>query len=96
VAEDVREAAATHAGNLQPRASAMRLFANGSHGAVAEAAQRLTGGGAKRAARTLVVPEIFLQPLKKRKQIFLVPAPGGAAGLPCRAIHVGGSKRVDG
>jgi hypothetical protein len=61
VAVGVGEASPIHAGSLRTRESATSYLANEGHGAVAEAAQGFKGDGSKRVARTVVVPEVFLQ-----------------------------------
>jgi hypothetical protein len=66
----------------------MHHFANRGHSAFTEAAQGFKGDGAKSVARIIAIPEILLE-------LVLVQAPGGGTGLPGRAMHVAGSKRVD-
>jgi hypothetical protein len=66
----------------------MRHFANDGQSAVAEAAQELKGDGAKRVARTFLVPEVFIQ-------LFLIPASGAPTGVQGGAMTKLGARGVD-
>jgi hypothetical protein len=66
----------------------MRNFANEGHSAVAETAQGFKGDGAESVTRTVVVPEVFVQP-------FVVSAAGCATGVLGGAMHIAGSETVD-